>query len=1080
MCSARSTLVLLVVALCVVSSTVQADLSEGLVVLHTFDDLADGSENGLDLILEGDAEIADGLLWLDGDGDWADVGSLEDFSAHNPLVNAEGEPTDFTLAIAYATEIDSEWGALVSIGPDVGSGTGDLGVFHRTAGPEIDHWWVDAAGGASDADWLDGDVHLAVITYTAEDGLYEFFMVADGAVIQYGEGGGGFDYSEAWNPDLDYGARLGYFRNEQVAAEEVDWEGWIECQIDLFAMWDRVLEVEEMADVADFGAGAAGGKAGGPEPGDEDDFVLRDTELSWRSGPFAVTHDVYFGANFDDVNEATSGSALLVSAGQTEPSYMPDGALDWGQTYYWRIDEINDADPNSPWKGDTWSFTVEPYNFVLDPEADQYQFADYEVEVHASSVADEEEVWADATVWDGVEDGIQNTEVWTMWLSAEEPEGTAWIVFPFDKAYQLEQIEIWNYNEDVEPDLGFGFKTTVIEYTTDDLTAEDVTWVELMTVDLNPAPGEDTPATDTLDLQSTLATGLRLTAQSNQSEFNDQFGLSSVRIHYLPVRAFEPDPEPDAAVDVEGLELAWRAGRAATTHKVYLGTDEEDLPLVATTTEPGYTPEDLALGTEYFWRVDESDDEALAGALWSFATNAFLTVDDMEGYEDSVDDGEVAIWGTWADGVDDDTNGSLVGDNDGATEKDITHDDSDQSMPLSYDNTGAAAASEAKLTYDASEDWTRSEAKALTFYVHGNADNVGGQMYVKVNGSKQAVAVDPAQESWQEVNVDLADLAAQGVALASVTSLTIGIEGANSTGTVFIDNVRLYPARCVAAFAPDGDLNGDCIVDEEDLAIVTDNFLATGTPLVEYTFASGLQDSSGNGYDGVGVDNPVVADGVLTLNGDNAVDIPLGADNPFDGTADYSLALDFQTDLAGTLFSSARDENGDNHALAVFIANGENADEGAVVIDHFWIGLTQAGADAFDGEWHTAVVTYTAADQTIRIYLDGEAGDPWEVDVDLPIIPDVQEDTVRIGSSVNPNYPFGLPDAPDPEFVTDGNFEGSIDNVRVWTFALTPDAVGALPDTLPAHPADVNGDGVVNQADQDAVEANLGAEVLWP
>ena len=31
-----------------------------------------------------------------------------------------------------------------------------------------------------------------------------------------------------------------------------------------------------------------------------------------------------------------------------------------GTTYYWRIDEVNDADPNSPWKKDIWSFSIPP------------------------------------------------------------------------------------------------------------------------------------------------------------------------------------------------------------------------------------------------------------------------------------------------------------------------------------------------------------------------------------------------------------------------------------------------------------------------------------------------------------------------------------------------------------------------------------------------------------------------------------------------------------------------------------------------------------------------------------------------
>jgi hypothetical protein len=32
--------------------------------------------------------------------------------------------------------------------------------------------------------------------------------------------------------------------------------------------------------------------------------------------------------------------------------------LGFESTYYWRIDEVNESDANSPWKGDVWSFTT--------------------------------------------------------------------------------------------------------------------------------------------------------------------------------------------------------------------------------------------------------------------------------------------------------------------------------------------------------------------------------------------------------------------------------------------------------------------------------------------------------------------------------------------------------------------------------------------------------------------------------------------------------------------------------------------------------------------------------------------------
>ncbi len=1053
MCKKLSFLIFLCIALCLAGNTSKADLLDGLVVLHNFDDLADGSGNGHDAVLSGDAFIEDGLLWLDGDGDYADIGTLEGFGEVNPLMNAEG---DFTIAIAYASEeLDN---LLVSIGPEGGFGTGDLSLSTSEDGQIIDHWWIDATeAGGSGIGFGDGDVHLAIITYLAEDDTYTFYYVEDGIAVQFGEGAIDFGLNEednGWNEELNYGCRLGSHRNISIKEDEGDeWYPDLDGQIDKFAMWNRLLDEAEMAEVPDFGGGPPSGQAGSPSPGNGADFVDRQPELNWNPGAYAVTHDVYFGTDFDDVNEAGTNSVLLVSPGQTDTTYTPAGILDWGQEYFWRIDEINNADPNSPWKGDTWSFTVEPYAYALDPEEDQIIADDISVS------SSEEDSWPDATVWDGLDGDEHSTEAWAMWLSGIDPNG-AWIEYPFDKAYKLSEILIWNYNEDIELILGFGFNETVIEYSTD----EGETFVELATVNLNQAPGEPTGPTDTLDLQDVVATNLRLTAKSNFSDgFEEQFGLSAVRILYLPVRAMDPIPEPEEVVDLDDLVLEWRAGRGATEHKVYFGMDEEDLALADTTTETSYEPEGLELDQEYFWRVDETDDPLLAGYVWSFTTKDHLVVDNMESYEDSIDDASIAIWGTWADGLNDLTNGSLVGGDFGETEKDITHDDSDQSMPLAYDNTGDAVISEATRTFDEAQDWTRSDVMALTLYVHGLEDNVGGQIYIKVNGVEQAINVELTEESWQEVNLDLANF----TGLTSVTSLTIGIKGAGSSGTVFIDNIRLYPSRCLPGTELAGDLNGDCVVDEDDLAIITDNWLS-GPLAVEYTFDTDMSDTSGNGRDGADVNGATVADGVLTLDGTNFVDIPLGVDNPFDGSQDFSIALDFQAETPSLLFSSARDDEPDNHAMSIFVHHWDEEDYAEVIYDQFYIGGAGSGDNPLDGEWHSVVATYSAADELIRVYLDGEPG--WDGEWN-PEIPDIADDTVRIGGSLNSVYPYD-------EGVA--NLIGSIDNLRIFSFVLTDDDAAELPDSIPTHPADVNGDGIVDQADKDIVEANLGTEEMWP
>jgi hypothetical protein len=99
-----------------------------------------------------------------------------------------------------------------------------------------------------------------------------------------------------------------------------------------------------------------------PDPADGAMHADTWVTLSWRPGDFAVSHNVYMGDNFDDVNDGTGDTfrgnytAEYFVAGF--PGYpFPDGLIP-GATYYWRIDEVNDADPNSPWKGPVWSFWV--------------------------------------------------------------------------------------------------------------------------------------------------------------------------------------------------------------------------------------------------------------------------------------------------------------------------------------------------------------------------------------------------------------------------------------------------------------------------------------------------------------------------------------------------------------------------------------------------------------------------------------------------------------------------------------------------------------------------------------------------
>jgi len=126
------------------------------------------------------------------------------------------------------------------------------------------------------------------------------------------------------------------------------------------------------------GGGAVYPFASRPNPADgilyEDTWV----SLSWRASDFAASHDLYLGDNFDDVNDGLGDTfqgnqtSLFFVAGFPGFPY-PDGLVP-GTTYYWRIDEVNQAEPNSPWKGDVWSFTVPPKKAYTPVPADGAEF----------------------------------------------------------------------------------------------------------------------------------------------------------------------------------------------------------------------------------------------------------------------------------------------------------------------------------------------------------------------------------------------------------------------------------------------------------------------------------------------------------------------------------------------------------------------------------------------------------------------------------------------------------------------------------------------------------------------------------
>jgi hypothetical protein len=551
--------------------------------------------------------------------------------------------------------------------------------------------------------------------------------------------------------------------------------------IDDFRLYDHALTEAEITGAMK-GMGPGYGQAGSASPADKATDVIREVTLGWTAGKFAKTHDVYFGTAFADVNDAsrTSPKGVLVGQGQADTTYNA-GRLEFGKTYFWRVDEVNAPPDSTIYKGTTWQFTVEPYSYAVLGKA---------ITATASSVSTPDmgpQKTIDGSGMIGDQHGTSSTD---MWLSAKAGAEATWIQYAFDKPYKLHQMLVWNSNQLIESFLGFGAKGVMIEYSVDGNT-----WKTLGDFEFARAPGAaNYAANTTVDFAGAMAQYVKLTFKSNWGGVVTQYGLSEVRFLQVPVAAREPSPAPGAANVAPEARLNWRAGREAGAHQVFLGTDPNNLPLAATVQTPSYDA-DLNLGQSYYWKiveVNEAKDPATwPSDVWSFATVPFFVVDDFESYTDSMEENQ-AIFQVWVDGYGTTTNGAVVGNSQAPFAETTIIQGGKQAMPLAYANSGGPTYSETERVFDPPQDWTKHGYQTLALSFYGDPNNTG-QLYFKINSTKilyNGKTEDLKRTQWQPWNIDLAT---SGADLKSVKKIAIGVDGAGASGILRFDNICLYP-----------------------------------------------------------------------------------------------------------------------------------------------------------------------------------------------------------------------------------------------------------------------------------------------
>jgi len=69
------------------------------------------------------------------------------------------------------------------------------------------------------------------------------------------------------------------------------------------------------------------------------------------------------------VKNADTGSPEYKGTRDLGAESYDAGMLEWDTTYYWRIDEVDNANPDSPWAGILWSFTTANFLIVDDFES---------------------------------------------------------------------------------------------------------------------------------------------------------------------------------------------------------------------------------------------------------------------------------------------------------------------------------------------------------------------------------------------------------------------------------------------------------------------------------------------------------------------------------------------------------------------------------------------------------------------------------------------------------------------------------------------------------------------------------------
>jgi hypothetical protein len=761
--------------------------------------------------------------------------------------------------------------------------------------------------------------------------------------------------------------------------------------------------------------------------------------LSWTgAGVFSLaSHNVYFGTDFNEVNNATDANVYPGRGNQDlyTTIYPKTGSLtlDYAKTYYWRIDEVNTMFRVMK-KGKVWYFTT-TLGKALYP--------------------------VPRTDANGIEGPL---------------------------------VLSWTPGAYVGPDVnGHDFYLGTSQADVNAATPGNPLSVYKGRLrDPNYVISSTLPPLTTYYWR---VDEVNTTGPVTGTWRGDIWNFTSIGIG----EAINPVPTDGSTVaDLRTVTLSWRRGdwtMALDGHDLYFGTVYNDVCDANRMVHPGvtyvnldvnnYDPRPLEFSTTYYWRVDEMNKVDISGepnvwfkgAVWSFTVPAFISVENFDAYGDDTE-----LHANWDPNFAPDCaygfgQGGWVYDDGGG-------------MRYTYDNTGTTYYyfSELRRDFGASGmDWSTGSAselpKALALSYRGQLDNsinpTYDRMYIGVedtaghqyfiNNSDPDAQLNPA---WQQWNIALSQFSSHGVDLLHVRYLYLGFGQhcnlygpAGGTGTVWFEDVRLYPSRCLPDLGPVADLTGDCTVDLADAAFMFNQWLNTDSdivispiqqpaaPVLLYEFADGsgtnVTDSAGTYNGTLRVASGWQAGGgfdggaCLALDGtDQSIMIPptVISDNVnTDMTISTWIKVDpanFPQSQTWVPFVRAAAISGEpNSGFDIWLPTPSAPLFPSGPAVHFRFTATPAddlaecyglGESAFTGRWHHYAFVKKGSTGFIGIYHNGQPLCPPNTD-------DVNVAQIIVESITLGNFGWFA-----------GGWAGSIDDLRIYDYGLSEAEIGYL------------------------------------